>query len=106
MKRTFAAALIAAAVVAVPARHAGAQAATKDTAYHPRNVKEAASNTGHEAKRVFKRSKKTVGKAAVDTKNAVVTGADATAKAGKKAGTYVKHRVTPHHKAKPDSTGR
>ncbi len=98
MNKSFAAALVAAAALALPARHASAQAATKDTAYHPRNVKEAASNTGHEAKRVFKRSKKTVGKAAVDTKNAVVGAAGS-----------VKHAVAPkkhtsHAAAKADST--
>lgn len=88
-------ALVTAAAIALPVQRAAAQAATKDTAYHPRNVKEAASNTGHEAKRVFKRSKKTVGKAAVDTKNAV-TG----------AASSVKHAVTgkPKAAAKTDST--
>ena len=96
--RPFTAALVTAAALALPVRHASAQAATKDTAYHPRNAKEAASNTGHEAKRVFKRSKKTVGKAAVDTKNAV-TGA---AGSVKHAVTGKKH--TSHSAARVDST--
>lgn len=95
---TLAATLVAAVALAVPVRHAAAQVATKDTAYHPRNVKEAASNTGHEAKRVFKRSKKTVGKAAVDSKNAV-TGA---AGSVKHAVTGKKH--TSHAAAKADTT--
>lgn len=66
--RTLVATVGAAAALAIPAHRAAAQAATQDTAYHPRNVKEAASNTGHEAKRVGKRSEKAVVKAADDTK--------------------------------------
>lgn len=64
--------LALAAAVALPAARTGAQQpATKDTAYHPRNVGEAASNTANESKRVYKRSEKAVRKAGNDTEKQV-----------------------------------
>ena len=104
MTRTTAAALIAAALLAVPARHAAAQSVGQDLKDAGKDVGHAGATVGKGTAKLAKKGAKGVAKGATATKNAVVTGADATADAGKKTGTYVKHRVTPHHKAKPDTT--
>lgn len=92
MPRSFAAALIALAALALPARHAAAQTVKQD-------VKTGAHAVGTEASKIGK-----------GTAKVAVKAADATANEGKKVGTYVKHRVskphhrTVHHAVKPDSS--
>lgn len=101
-----AAALVAAALV-LPARHAAAQ----DTTQHktaPHAVRDAAHKVGRTSSHLAKEGAQGVKKGAdatgdavstgaKATGDAVSTGAKATAHAGKKAGKYVKARVTPHH---------
>lgn len=91
--RQFAHTLALAAAVALPgARLAAQDPAPKDTAYHPRNTKEAASNTANESKRVYKRSEKTVRKAGQDI-----------AKQTKRTGRHLARTVSPKERERQEA---
>lgn len=89
--------LALAAGLALPAARLAAQqpAQHPDTAHHPRNVKEAASNVAHESKRVYKRSEKTVRKGAKDTE-----------KQAKRTGKHLARTVSPKERERQDAEKR
>ena len=98
--------MAAVVLLALPARCVSAQSVGQDIKDAGRDVGHAGATVGKGTAKVAKKAAKGVKTGAQATGHAVAKGADATADEGKKVGNYVKHRVTPHHKAPRDSTGR
>jgi hypothetical protein len=89
--------LALAAALALPAARLAAQdhAQHPDTAFRPRNAKEAASNTANESKRVYKRGEKTVRKAGKDTQKQL-----------KRTGRHLARTVSPAERERQEAEKR
>jgi hypothetical protein len=88
--------LALAAALALPAARVAAQEpARRDTAFQPRTVGEAASNTANESKRVYKRGEKATRKAAKDTQKQL-----------KRTGRHLARTVSPAERERQEAEKR